>query len=167
MRDLEKQITNPFSSGGGGVIFETHVQALFVVLMLAGGGAGECALETASVVILGVAAHAVTTAAGETSTVLVWDDPNQLFQIQEDATGTMTAADVGLNADFAASAEAIDAFTGQSTCELSGTSKDTTNTLLLKILGKVDRVDNAWGDHVDLIVKFSEAVHFNATPTGL
>lgn len=37
MSTAEKQITNPFSSGGGGVIFETHVQALFVVLMLAGG----------------------------------------------------------------------------------------------------------------------------------
>jgi hypothetical protein len=34
---LEKQISNPFSTGGGGVIFETHVQASFVVLMLAGG----------------------------------------------------------------------------------------------------------------------------------
>lgn len=34
---MEKQISNPFSTGGGGVIFETHVQALFVVLMLAGG----------------------------------------------------------------------------------------------------------------------------------
>ena len=34
---MEKQISNPVSTGGGGVIFETHVQALYVVLMLAGG----------------------------------------------------------------------------------------------------------------------------------
>ena len=37
MRGSEKQIINPVSTGGGGVIFETRVQALYVVLMLAGG----------------------------------------------------------------------------------------------------------------------------------
>lgn len=37
MSDSEKQISNPFSTGGGGVNFETRVQASFVVLMLAGG----------------------------------------------------------------------------------------------------------------------------------
>lgn len=36
MRDLEQQIGNPFSTGGGGVNFETRVQALFAALMLAG-----------------------------------------------------------------------------------------------------------------------------------
>lgn len=37
MNRKEKQLSNPFSTGGGGVIFETRVQASFVVLMLAGG----------------------------------------------------------------------------------------------------------------------------------
>jgi hypothetical protein len=32
-----KQLSNPFSTGGGGGHFETHVQASFVVLMLTGG----------------------------------------------------------------------------------------------------------------------------------
>lgn len=32
-----KKLSNPFSTGGGGVQFETHVQASFVVLMLTGG----------------------------------------------------------------------------------------------------------------------------------
>lgn len=32
-----KQLSNPFSTGGGGVIFETRVQAAFTILMLAGG----------------------------------------------------------------------------------------------------------------------------------
>jgi hypothetical protein len=32
-----KQLSNSFLTGGGGVNFETHIQALFVVLMLAGG----------------------------------------------------------------------------------------------------------------------------------
>lgn len=37
MSNSKKQLSNPVSSGGGGVIFETRVQASFVVFMLAGG----------------------------------------------------------------------------------------------------------------------------------
>ncbi len=37
MSNSEKQLSNPFSSGGGGVNFETRVQASFVVLMVTGG----------------------------------------------------------------------------------------------------------------------------------
>ncbi|MDP0563529.1 MAG: hypothetical protein QS721_14860 [Candidatus Endonucleobacter sp. (ex Gigantidas childressi)] len=33
----EKQLSNPYSTGGGGVIFETDIQAKFVTLMLSGG----------------------------------------------------------------------------------------------------------------------------------
>ena len=36
MKDFTSQLSNPFSTGGG-VIFETHVQASFVALMLTGG----------------------------------------------------------------------------------------------------------------------------------
>lgn len=37
MTDQDKQQSNPFSTGGGGVSFETRVQAAFTVLMLTGG----------------------------------------------------------------------------------------------------------------------------------
>jgi hypothetical protein len=37
MNDGEKQLSNPFSTGGGGGHFEAHVQASFVALMLTGG----------------------------------------------------------------------------------------------------------------------------------
>ncbi|MBA7617703.1 hypothetical protein ES703_25019 [subsurface metagenome] len=37
MSNLEKRLSNPFSSGGGGVNFETRVQASFVVRMVTGG----------------------------------------------------------------------------------------------------------------------------------
>jgi hypothetical protein len=36
MSKLEKQQSPPFSTGGGGTIFETRVQAAFTVLMLTG-----------------------------------------------------------------------------------------------------------------------------------
>ncbi|HBA7913629.1 TPA: hypothetical protein J1Z61_004136, partial [Escherichia coli] len=35
----KKNLSNPFSTGGGGVHFEAHVQASFVALMLTGGNA--------------------------------------------------------------------------------------------------------------------------------
>lgn len=35
----KKKLSNPFSTGGGGVHFEAHVQASFVALMLTGGHA--------------------------------------------------------------------------------------------------------------------------------
>lgn len=37
MSSLDKQLSNPFSTGGGGPRFEIQVQASFVALMLAGG----------------------------------------------------------------------------------------------------------------------------------
>ncbi len=37
MSNTGKQLSNPFSTGGGGVIFENRVQAAFVALMLTGG----------------------------------------------------------------------------------------------------------------------------------
>ena len=37
MSNSKKEVSNPFSTGGGGVLFETRVQASFVVLMLAKG----------------------------------------------------------------------------------------------------------------------------------
>lgn len=37
MKKAGKQLSNPFSTGGGGGIFEAHVQASFVALMLTGG----------------------------------------------------------------------------------------------------------------------------------
>lgn len=33
----KKKLSSPFSTGGGGVLFEAHVQAAFVTLMITGG----------------------------------------------------------------------------------------------------------------------------------
>ena len=37
MSKKSKQLSNPFSTGGGGAHFEAHIQASFVTLMLTGG----------------------------------------------------------------------------------------------------------------------------------
>lgn len=116
---------------------------------------------------IGVAAHYVTTGAGETSTVAVFDDPNQLFVIQDDGSGTLAATSVGLNAPFAANPEAGNATTRVSTAELSGTGAATTAALPLRIMGKVDRIDNEWGDNVDLVVMYNSAQHFFNDTAGI
>ena len=77
--------------------------------------------------------------------VLVADDPNIVFEIQEVSGGTaLTAAEVGLNANFAA-AGTNNGYT--STWELDNSGEATGATLQLKLLGLVQRADNAFGEH--------------------
>jgi len=71
--------------------------------------------------------------------VLVSDDPNTIYEIQT-SNGTLTVADVGLNANFAVAA-------GSTTTGASGVTLDvatiaTTATLPLKIVGFTQRPDN-------------------------
>ena len=73
--------------------------------------------------------------------VMVADDPDLLFEIQEDSVGgVMTVGAAGRNADFIAG-------TGSTTSGYSGFMLDsstlaTTNTLQLRIVGPVQRADN-------------------------
>lgn len=79
--------------------------------------------------------------------LLVNVDPDALFEIQQINSGTaLTANDVGLNADMTIG-------TGSTATGLSGTSinnatEATTNTLDLKIVEMVNRVDNDPGSTV-------------------
>lgn len=71
--------------------------------------------------------------------VLVADDPDLLFAIQEDAVGgALAVTDVGLNVDLIAGSG--NAYTGQSGFLLDTSTKNTTNTLQLKIEG-IDALD--------------------------
>lgn len=79
-------------------------------------------------------------AASTQRTVLVADDPNLLFEIQEDSVGAATAlADVGLNVDLVAAA-------GSTANRTSGWMADSSTkavgaTLQLKIVGFQERAD--------------------------
>jgi hypothetical protein len=67
--------------------------------------------------------------------VLVADDPMQTYIVQEDGVGESTvAASIGLNADMIAT-HAGSTVTGRSGMELDSSTKNTTATLALKILG--------------------------------
>lgn len=79
--------------------------------------------------------------------LLVNDDPNALFEIQQVSGGTaLTANDVGLNANFVVAAGST--YTGLSGVTLNNVGEATTNTLDLKIVGMVNRVDNDPGSAV-------------------
>jgi len=76
----------------------------------------------------------------------VADDPDLVFEVQEDSAGTvLDATDVGLNADYVFT-HAGSTTTGKSGVELDRSTINTTNTLQLKVLRLVNRVDNALGD---------------------
>lgn len=86
--------------------------------------------------------------------VYVADDPNLLFEIQEVSGGTaLTAAAIGLNADFVVAAG--NATTGKSGVELNNATEATTNTLDLQIVGFQNRPDNEVGEHAKWLVRIN------------
>ena len=92
--------------------------------------------------------------------VFVADDPNALFEIQESAGGTaLTANDIGLNADFVVGSGSAD--TGRSGVELNNATEATTNTLDLKIVGLVNRPDNAIGENAKWLVRINRHQYAN------
>jgi hypothetical protein len=86
--------------------------------------------------------------------VLVTDDPMQLFEIQEDSVGgALAAADIGLNADLVAGTG--NAYTKRSGFMLDTSTKATTATLQLRIVGLVDRADNEVGSNAKVLVRLN------------
>lgn len=92
---------------------------------------GKVDPATASQSIIGVAA---SYAAADGDEVLVWDDPNQLFKVQDDGvSATLSQTSVGLNYNIVATA-------GNSTykdsrMELDADSGATDSTLPLRLVG--------------------------------
>lgn len=84
--------------------------------------------------------------------VMVVDDPQVLFSVQEGNTTTyLTAASVGLNANL---------YAGTNNGFFSGITLDnstaaTTNTLGVKIMGLVRSIDNAYGQYAKWLVRLN------------
>lgn len=86
--------------------------------------------------------------------LLVIDDPNVLFEIQEVSGGTaLTASALGLNVSFSAGTPSTT--TGLSGAVIDNTTEATTNTLALKLVGVSSRPDNAIGDSCVWIVRLN------------
>ena len=86
-------------------------------------------------------------AASTQRVLLVCDDPNAMFEIQQVTGGTaLTANDVGLDANFVVGSGST--VTGYSAVTLNNATEATTNTLDLKIVGMPNRADNDVGTAV-------------------
>jgi len=83
---------------------------------------------------------------------LVVDDPNVIFEVQEIGTGTpLTAAAVGLNSNLVVGTN--NGFV--SGWLLDNAVEDVTVTLQVRLLGLVQRVDNAFGQYAKWLVKIN------------
>lgn len=88
--------------------------------------------------------------------VLVADDPNTLFVVQDDASATLAATNIGMSADLTGFTSGS-TITGRSATEVSATtataSGDGTEDVL--ILGLQRRPDNEFGAWQDMIVRLN------------
>lgn len=133
------------------------------LLKIVAGGTVELGAADIGTAAIGVAAEYVNDSGSAGSkTVKVYDDPNIVFGVQSDTGTATTAADIGATANHVAGAGS--ATTLQSTNELD--SSDIGTGAQLKIIGLVDRIDNAWGEHSDLEVIFNEH-HYKAAVAGV
>jgi len=129
--------------------------------------AGYCTTASAGGNLMGVARNYV--AASSSTEVEVWDDPQQLFVCQDDASITLTQAEIGGNCDILAT-------TGDTTLKLSkqelAVSTNTscaTTTAQFRLLGVAptiypDGTVNAIGANCDLICQINE--HERNSTTG-
>ena len=97
--------------------------------------------------------------------VYVADNPDLLFEVQEDSAGTvLDATDVGLNIDLVYT-HSGSTTSGKSGAEIDRSTVAATNTLQLKILRLANKVDNALGDSAKWLVMIN--LHSQRYLTGL
>jgi len=127
----------------------------FVTLTSSGTVTAAAAGDT----LIGVSAEYVATGAGETSTVMVYDDPTAIFMVQ--CSGSAAQTNIGNNADIVANS-------GSSL----GISKHTldvstfaTTSAQLRVLGKANLPNNDWGNYVIVDVVINE--HYYKQTTGV
>jgi len=116
------------------------------------GGTVSIASDDSGILCIGVAATRSTASSAAGETIEVWDDPGIAFGIQSVTGQTPAATEV-----FAAANPDV---TAPSVGDVSATEllAASAQAATFKILGLVQDVDNAWGEHADLVVMFNE--HF-------
>jgi len=111
--------------------------------------------------IIGVAQNYATVG----QTVMVADDPNQLFEIQGDTA--VAAADVGLNCTLNAGTPSTAYKISRQSADIDGTMADT-STLTFQILGNVPQIDNTVNaTYNDIIVRVNVHQLNNAGRQGI
>jgi hypothetical protein len=132
------------------------------VLKVVAGGSVETATANDGIIVGAVAAEYKVAGASGTTWVNVYVDPNIVYGVQADSSATLDVGAVNATANHVAGAGS--ATTKMSADELN--SSDVGSGLQLKILGKIERPDNVWGDHVDLEVIFNEQL-YKSLPAGV
>ncbi len=134
-------------------------------LKIVNGGTVEVAAAGDEEIVLGVAANYVVAASSGDFFVEVYDDPNIVFGIQDDASATLTIANVFQAGNFATYA------TGNTTTLISVMELNASDVgakdAQLKILGLIDEPNNTAGDHADWEVMFNEHFYFGTRPAGV
>jgi hypothetical protein len=93
-------------------------------------------------------------AASTAAYALVCDDPEQVFEVQDDSVGgNLAVTDIGLNANLIAAAGST--ATKRSGFELDTSSKATTATHQVRILGFVQRPDVEIGANTKVLVRIN------------
>jgi len=125
-------------------------------------GAVDRAAAT-SVQIIGVAAEAKAASSG--GFILVYDNPDQVYEAQTDnGTGTLTAqTGCNLNADFVVA----NAVNGISRMEIDENSGNTTATLPLVVLRLWDEPNNSFSEFNRLEVRINNHVLQSLGTTGI
>lgn len=105
--------------------------------------------------VLAITRDSTTYREASTQRILqVADAPDLVFEIQEVSGGTaLTAADMGLNADFVVAAGST--ATGLSGVELDNSTEAATATLDLQIVGFVNSPKNEVGEHAKWLVRIN------------
>ena len=103
-------------------------------------------------------------AGSATGYVLVADDPNIIFEIQEALTTPFAVTDIGANCNFLIAAGATVYSDSATTTAVAAPT--TTATLNLKILGLAQRPDNAVGQYAELLVKINNHQYGSSTGTA-
>jgi len=96
--------------------------------------------------------------------VMVADDPNIIFEIQEGNTVALAATDIGLNCNFLIAAGST--VTSDSGTTTAVAAPAATATLNLKLLGLAQRQDNAFGQYAKWLVKINNHVYGAGTGTA-
>lgn len=96
--------------------------------------------------------------------LLVVDDPEVLFEVQEDSDGgALAVANIGQNINHVAGTG--NTLTGTSASEIDSSSAATTATLSFRIVGLSPRVGNAVGNQAKWLVAIND--HAYTTTTGV
>lgn len=92
--------------------------------------------------------------------VWVADNPDLLFEIQEDSVGgALTAANAGQNIDFATGS--VDTTTAQSGFQLDSSTAATTATLDAKLIRLLNAEDNSLGNYAKWVVSLNNHQYAN------